>query len=184
MIFKETNIKGAFIIEIKRIEDERGFFGRSFCQTEMKQHGLEETIAQINMSSNKKKGTLRGLHYQEAPFEETKLVRCTRGSLFDVLVDLRIESDTYLQWFGLELSADSYRMLYIPKGCAHGFLTLEDNTDIMYLTSQFYAPGAEKGLLWNDPAFNIKWPIEPIVISEKDKNQPLFESASVSANSN
>lgn len=174
MIFTETSIKGAYIIDVKKIEDERGFFGRAFCQHEMKAHGLNETVAQTNLSHNKTKGTLRGLHYQAAPHEESKLVRCTRGRLFDVLVDLREGSETYCQWFGTELSADSFRMLYVPEGCAHGFLTLEDNTDIMYQVSSFYAPGAEKGLLWNDPAFGIEWPMEPVVISDKDRNQPAF----------
>jgi len=175
MIFTETKIKGAFIIDIKRVEDERGFFGRAFCQREMKEHGLNEVVAQTNLSSNKKKGTLRGLHYQVAPHEESKLVRCTRGSLFDVIVDLRKGSSTYCQWFGTVLTADSFTMLYVPEGCAHGFLTLENNTDIMYEVSAFYAPGSEKGILWNDPAFGIKWPIEPVVISEKDRNQPAFD---------
>ena len=164
MIFQETSIIGAYIIDIKRIEDERGFFGRAFCQKEMKEYGLNEAVVQTNLSSNKKRGTLRGLHYQQAPHEESKLVRCTRGSLFDVLVDLRKDSPTYCHWFGIELTADSFKMLYVPEGCAHGFITLEDNTDIMYQVSQFYAPGAEKGLRWNDPAFNIVWPIDPVVI--------------------
>ena len=179
MIFQETSIIGAYIIDIKRIEDERGFFGRAFCQKEMKEYGLNEAVVQTNLSSNKKRGTLRGLHYQQAPHEESKLVRCTRGSLFDVLVDLRKDSPTYCHWFGIELTADSFKMLYVPEGCAHGFITLEDNTDIMYQVSQFYAPGAEKGLRWNDPAFNIVWPIDPVVISEKDKNQPLFHQTSI-----
>jgi dTDP-4-dehydrorhamnose 3,5-epimerase len=174
MIFTQTNIKGAFIIDVKRIEDERGFFGRAFCQNEMKEQGLNPVVAQTNISHNKLKGTLRGLHFQEAPHEESKLVRCTRGRLFDVLVDLRKGSETFCQWFGTELSADSFRMLYVPEGCAHGFITLEDNTDIMYQVSAFYAPGAERGLRWNDPAFGIEWPMEPVVISEKDQNQPLF----------
>ncbi len=174
MIFTETRIPGAFVIDVKRIEDERGFFGRAFCQKEMKEHGLNEVVAQTNLSSNRKKGTLRGLHYQTAPHEESKLVRCTRGSLFDVLVDLREGSPTFCQWFGVTLTADSFTMLYVPEGCAHGFLTLEDNTDIMYQVSTFYAPESEKGLLWNDPAFNIEWPFEPAVISDKDRNQPAF----------
>src|SRR5688572_17796333 len=174
MVFTETKIKGAFVVDIKRIQDERGFFGRAFCQHEMKQHGLNEVVAQTNLSHNPTRGTLRGLHYQDAPHEESKLVRCTRGSLFDVLVDLRKGSPTYCQWFGITLTADSFTMLYVPEGCAHGFLTLEDNTDIMYQVSNFYAPGAEKGLLWNDPAFGIQWPMEPTIISDKDRNQPLF----------
>ena len=174
MIFKETPIKGAYLVDIKRIADDRGFFGRAFCQHEMKAHGLNEVIAQTNLSHNPTKGTLRGLHYQAAPHEESKLVRCTRGSLFDVLVDLRKGSPTYCQWFGVILTADSFTMLYVPEGCAHGFLTLEDNTDIMYQVSNYYAPDAEKGLLWNDPAFNIEWPFEPTLISDKDRNQPPF----------
>ncbi|HTE24847.1 dTDP-4-dehydrorhamnose 3,5-epimerase [Flavitalea sp.] len=174
MIFTEITIKDAFLIDIKRFEDERGFFGRAFCQHEMKEHGLNDLVAQTNLSHNPKKGTLRGLHYQDAPHEESKLVRCTRGSLFDVLVDLRKGSPTYCQWYGTTLTADSFTMLYVPEGCAHGFLTLEDNTDIMYQVSNFYAPGAEKGLLWNDSAFAIQWPMDPVIISEKDRNQPAF----------
>jgi len=175
MIFTKTKIDGAYLIDVKKISDERGFFGRSFCQHEMKEHGLNETVAQTNLSHNSLKGTLRGLHYQIAPHEESKLVRCTRGSLFDVLVDLRKASPTYCQWFGTVLTADSFTMLYVPPGCAHGFLTLEDNTDIQYQVSSFYAPESERGLLWNDPAFNIEWPIAPAVISDKDRNQPTFD---------
>ncbi|RYY17371.1 MAG: dTDP-4-dehydrorhamnose 3,5-epimerase [Chitinophagaceae bacterium] len=174
MIFTEAKIKGSFLIDIKRIKDERGFFGRAFCQREMKEHGLNEIVAQTNLSHNPVKGTLRGLHYQVAPHEESKLVRCTRGSLFDVIVDLRKGSPTFCQWFGTILTADSFTMLYVPEGCAHGFLTLEDNTDIMYQVSNFYAPSSEKGLLWNDPAFGIQWPMEPTLISEKDRHQPTF----------
>lgn len=175
MIFNQTKIKGAYLIDIKRIADERGFFGRAFCQREMKDMGLNDRIAQTNLSSNPVKGTLRGLHYQVAPHEESKLVRCTRGSLFDVVVDLRKESETYGQWFGVVLKADNFQMLYVPEGCAHGFLTLEDHTDIMYEVSEFYAPNAERGLLWNDPEIGIQWPMEPILISEKDKQQPSFQ---------
>lgn len=174
MIFAETKISGAYLIDIKRITDDRGFFGRAFCRREMKEFGLNDIIAQTNLSSNPKKGTLRGLHYQGPPGEESKLVRCTRGSLFDVVVDVREDSPTYCKWFGAVLTADSFQMMYVPEGCAHGFLTLEDNTDIMYEVSQFYTPDAEKGILWNDPFFAIEWPIIPAVISEKDKNQPLF----------
>lgn len=181
MIFTETKIKGAFIVDIKRISDDRGFFGRAFCQREMKKMGLNERVAQTNLSSNPKKGTLRGLHYQVSPHEESKLVRCTRGSLFDVIVDLRKSSETYGQWFGTKLTADSFQMLYVPEGCAHGFVTLEDNTDIMYEVSEFYAPNAERGLLWNDPTIGIQWPIEPLIISEKDKQQPFFEKTSVTS---
>jgi dTDP-4-dehydrorhamnose 3,5-epimerase len=145
----------------------------------MKDFGLNDFIAQTNLSSNPKKGTLRGLHYQAAPAEESKLVRCTRGSLFDVVVDLRKDSPSYCQWFGAVLTADSFEMMYVPQGCAHGFLTLEDNTDIMYEVSEFYTPEAEKGILWNDPFFSIEWPIQPVIISEKDKRQPLFQPDSL-----
>jgi dTDP-4-dehydrorhamnose 3,5-epimerase len=142
----------------------------------MKKYGLNEIMVQTNLSSNRRRGTLRGLHYQQSPHEESKLVRCTRGTLYDVIVDLRINSATYCQWFGIDLTADSFRQLYVPGGCAHGFITLEDNTDIMYQVSEFYTPAAERGVLWNDPAFAIKWPIDPVVISEKDRSQPFFEN--------
>lgn len=176
MIFRETTIQGAYLVDIKRITDDRGFFGRAFCRKEMKELGLNDVIAQTNLSSNPKKGTLRGLHYQDLPARESKLVRCTRGSLFDVVVDLRKESATYCKWFGAVLTADSFQMMYVPEGCAHGFLTLEDNTDIMYEVSEYYTPETEKGILWNDPFFGIEWPLQPVVISEKDKNQPLFKA--------
>jgi dTDP-4-dehydrorhamnose 3,5-epimerase len=174
MIFTETKLKGAYIIDVKRIEDERGFFGRSYCQHEFETFGLNTNAVQANVSYNKKKGTLRGMHMQLAPFEETKLVRCTRGAIYDVIIDMRHNSETFKQWIGVELTADSYRMLYVPEGFAHGFITLEDNTDVTYQVTQFYTPGAEKGYRWNDPAFNIQWPIEPILISEKDQAHPLF----------
>ncbi|WP_299759237.1 dTDP-4-dehydrorhamnose 3,5-epimerase [uncultured Pontibacter sp.] len=174
MIFTETKLKGAFIIDVKRIEDERGFFGRSFCQNEFKEYGLTNDIRQTNVSYNKKKGTLRGMHMQLAPNEETKLVRCTRGAIYDVIIDMRPDSETYKQWIGVELTADNYRMLFVPEGFAHGFITLEDNTDVTYQVTEFYTPGAEKGIRWNDPAFNIQWPIEPEVISEKDQAHPDF----------
>jgi len=180
MKFTETIINGAYLVDIKRIADERGFFGRAFCSNEMKAFGLNDNIAQTNLSSNPKKGTLRGLHYQGPPAEESKLVRCTRGSLFDVIVDIRKQSSTYCKWFGAVLTAESFQMLYVPEGCAHGFITLEDNTDIMYEVSEFYTPSAEKGLLWNDPFFGIEWPIQPVIISEKDKNQLLFQSGTIS----
>jgi dTDP-4-dehydrorhamnose 3,5-epimerase len=175
MIFTETKIKGAYIIDVKRIEDERGFFGRSFCQKEFEQYGLNTNAVQANVSYNKKKGTLRGMHTQVAPFEETKLVRCTRGAIYDVIVDLRETSETFLQWIGVELTADSYRMLFVPEGFAHGFITLEDNTDVTYQVTQFYTPGAEKGYRWDDPAFAIEWPAQPLIISDKDKAHPLFD---------
>lgn len=175
MIFTETKLKGAYIIEVKKIEDERGFFGRSFCQKEFQEHGLRPNVAQTNVSFNKQKATLRGMHMQLAPYGETKLVRCTRGAIWDVIVDLRPDSASYLQWIGVELSANTYRMLYVPEDFAHGFITLEDYTDVTYQVSQFYTPSSERGFRWDDPAFNIDWIIEPKLISEKDKSHPLFQ---------
>lgn len=169
MIFTETELKGAFILDVKKLEDERGFFGRSYCQKEFDDHGMTSRVVQANVSYNKSKGTLRGMHYQMSPYEETKLVRCVRGAIYDVIIDLRKDSPTYTKWIGVELKEDSYRMLFVPEGFAHGFITLEDNTEVIYQVSQFYTPGAENGLRWNDPSFNIKWPIEPVIISEKDK---------------
>lgn len=175
MIFTETKLKGAFILDVKRLEDERGFFGRSYCKDEFEAHGLNTNAVQANVSYNKAAGTLRGMHMQEAPFGETKLVRCTRGSIYDVIVDLRTNSDTYKQWIGVKLTADSYRMLYVPEGFAHGFITLEDNTDVTYQVTQFYTASAERAYRWDDPAFNIKWPVTPTVISAKDQAHLPFE---------
>lgn len=174
MIFTETILKGSYIIDIKRLEDERGFFGRSFCRHEFEQHGLNPDIAQCNISYNKKKGTLRGMHMQLPPNSETKLIRCSRGRIYDVIVDLRSNSETFTKWFGVELAADSYRLLYVPEGLAHGFITLEDDSDVEYQMSEFFTPGASTGYLWNDPAFNIQWPIEPTIISDKDLANPPF----------
>ncbi|HEY9115346.1 MAG TPA: dTDP-4-dehydrorhamnose 3,5-epimerase [Bacteroidales bacterium] len=175
MKFTETNLKGAYIIEIERIGDERGFFGRQWCQNEMTRMGLNAKIAQVNTSLNKEKGTLRGLHFQKFPYQETKLIRCIRGRIFDVIVDLRPDSVTFKKWFGLELAQDNYKMLYAPDNFAHGFITLEDNSEILYLVSQFYHPEAEAGLRWNDPQFSIEWPGQVKVISEKDKFRPDFD---------
>lgn len=174
MIFTETKLKGAYIVDLEKREDERGFFARGWCQNEFEAHGLTPRVAQVNISSNKKRGTLRGMHYQIAPYEETKLVRCTRGALYDVIVDLRPASPTYRQWFGVELTADNYKMLYVPEGFAHGFITLQDETEATYQVSQFYTPGSERGLRYNDPAFGIEWPAEVQVISEKDKSWPDY----------
>jgi dTDP-4-dehydrorhamnose 3,5-epimerase len=175
MIFTETKLKGAYIIDVKRLEDERGFFGRSYCEREFEEYGLNTNVVQANVSHNKVKGTLRGMHMQVSPYEETKLVRCTRGAIYDVIIDMREDSETYKQWIGVELTADNFRMLYVPEGFAHGFITLEDNTDVTYQVTQFYTPGSEKGIRWNDPSFNIQWPIEPVVVSEKDQAHPDFE---------
>lgn len=174
MIFTETKLKGAFILEIKKLEDERGFFGRSWCANELAVHGLKHDIKQSNTSLSLKKGTIRGMHYQNDPFQETKLVRCTRGAIYDVIIDLRKNSPTYKQWVGVELTQDNYKMLYVPEDFAHGFITLEDNCEVSYLVTQFYTPGAEAGIRWDDPAFKIHWPISPIIISEKDKNHPDY----------
>lgn len=174
MIFTETKLKGAFELQIKKLEDERGFFGRSWCANEMKDHGLKADLCQANTSFSAKKGTLRGMHFQINPYQETKLIRCTRGAILDVIIDLRVESPTFKQWIGVELTQDNYKMLYVPEDFAHGFITLEDNTEVTYLVTQFYTPGAEKGIRWNDPFFNIQWPFEPVVISEKDKNHPNY----------
>ncbi len=222
MVFKETKLKGAYIIELEPIQDERGFFARSFCQKEFRSHGIDMNIVQCNISYNKKKGTLRGMHYQSAPYEEAKLVTCIKGAIYDVIIDLRPDSDTYCQWIAVELTASSSQltayssqlpapslqltahgpdlsanrlpltahgsyvsadrlqltahcgMLYVPKGFAHGFLTLEDNTEVFYQMSEFYVPGYGRGIRWNDTAFRIKWPGEVNVISNEDKKYPDF----------
>lgn len=181
MIFTETELTGAFIIDIARLEDERGFFGRSYAKEEFEKYNLNVNVVQANVSHNKKKGTLRGLHMQLAPFEETKLVRCTRGAIYDVIVDLRSDSPTFCQWIGVELTEDSFRMLYVPEGFAHGFVTLQDNTDVAYQVTKEYTPGAERGYRWNDPAFGIVLPIEPVIISERDRSHPLFAPQTTSA---
>lgn len=170
MKFTETKLGGAYLIEPKRLEDERGFFARSFCQNEFKAHGLNPRVVQCNISYNKHKGTLRGMHYQVAPMAEAKLVRCTRGAIYDVIIDLRPESPTYCQWAPVELTADNRRMLYIPEGFAHGFQTLEDDTEVFYQVSEFYTPDCERGVRWDDPVFGIEWPETPTLISKKDKN--------------
>lgn len=176
MIFKESKLKGAFVIDLEKHQDERGFFARTFCRKELQDHGLIADVAQANMSLSKARGTLRGMHYQKAPYEETKLVRCIRGALYDVIIDLRPESPTYKQWIGVELSADNYRMLFVPKNFAHGFITLAEDTEVTYMVSQYYSPGAELGIRWNDPQFAIEWPIDVTVISPKDANWPDFAS--------
>ncbi len=176
MLFTETALKGAYIVDIKRLEDERGFFARGYCQQEFVAQQITSTVVQTNFSFNKKKGTLRGMHLQYAPYEETKLVRCTRGAIYDVIIDMRVDSETYTQWIGVELTAENYRMLFVPEGFAHGFITLTDNTDVCYQVSQFYTPGYEGGFRWDDPTFQIRWPIDPVIISEKDQAHPLFSN--------
>ena len=175
MIFKETPLRGAFLIELEKREDERGFFARAFCEKEFAAHGLAPRFVQANNSLSKPKGTLRGMHYQLAPKAETKLVRCIRGALFDAILDLRQGSPTFGQSFGAELSAENRRMMYVPKGFAHGFLTLQDDTEAFYFVDEFYAPERERCVRWNDARFRVAWPLEPAVISDKDRNQKDFD---------
>jgi dTDP-4-dehydrorhamnose 3,5-epimerase len=194
MIFTETELKGAYLVEIEKNEDDRGFFARSYCAREFEAHGLNPKVVQCNISFNRNKGTLRGMHYQVSPFREAKLVRCVRGAVYDVIVDVRANSATFCQWFGIELTSPRFalradcsqltsdcaqlasycRMLYIPEGFAHGFITLEDNTEVFYQMSEFYAPESARGFRWNDPVFGINWPLEPSVISERDRSHPDF----------
>ena len=174
MIFIETKLKGAYIIEPERLSDERGFFARTWCQKEFQIHGLNTNVVQCNISYNKKKGTLRGMHYQAKPFEEAKLIRCTMGSIYDVIVDIRSDSPSFKQYLGVFLTPGNYKMLYVPEGFAHGFLTLEDNTEVFYQMSEFYAPDHARGFRWNDPVFGIEWPANVQVISDRDRDYPDF----------
>ncbi len=176
MTFRETELAGLWIIELDRLEDERGFFARSFCRSEFEQHGLEPLVEQCNISFNRHRGTLRGLHYQAPPHEEDKLVRCTMGAIWDVAVDLRPDSPTFKRWVGTTLSAENRTMFYIPKGFAHGFITLEDNCEIFYQMSVTYHPASAGGFPFDDPSFAIEWPAEPAVVSEQDRSRPLFQS--------
>ncbi|MDO9028023.1 MAG: dTDP-4-dehydrorhamnose 3,5-epimerase [Candidatus Roizmanbacteria bacterium] len=168
MLFTETKLKGAFIIDIEPREDERGFFARSWCEDEFKRHGLNPRLAQCNISFNKQRGTLRGMHYQAAPFPEAKLVRCTMGAIYDVIIDLRAGSPTFKQWFSVELSAENRRALYIPEDFAHGFQTLTDNTEVFYQMTEFYHPECARGVRWDDPVFGVVWPTESQIISRQD----------------
>ncbi|HYW94563.1 MAG TPA: dTDP-4-dehydrorhamnose 3,5-epimerase [Bacteroidales bacterium] len=181
MIFTETSLKGAYLVKIKKLEDDRGFFGRAWCRHEFEEHGLNPNIKQINTSWSKKKGTIRGMHYQVDPYQETKFIRCTRGRIYDVIIDLRPDSPTFMQWTGHELSADNYTMMYVPEKFAHGFVTLEDDCEVYYPTTEFYTPGAERGIRYNDPAFNIEWPVNVDNVSEKDRTHPLFDARTFNA---
>ena len=174
MIFAETRLLGVYLIELEPRRDERGFFARQWCAQEFVRAGLDSAIAQINTAHSTRAGTLRGMHYQRAPHAEIKLVRCTRGAVFDVAVDLRADSPTYRQWFGVQLDDESGRQLYIPHGCAHGYLTLVANTDVVYQASVPYAPGSATGVRHDDPAFNIVWPRPIEVISRQDQEWPRF----------
>jgi dTDP-4-dehydrorhamnose 3,5-epimerase len=175
MIFTETKLKGAFILDLERREDNRGFFARAFCQHEFAEHGLKPTIAQANVAFNKRKGTLRGMHFQFPPSAETKLVRATRGAILDIIVDLRPESPTYLQHVAVELSADNGRALYVPERFAHGYQALEDATETSYMVGEFYTPGVEGGLSPTDPRLGLKWPLPTTEISDKDRAWKLLE---------
>jgi dTDP-4-dehydrorhamnose 3,5-epimerase len=174
VIFTETELSGAFIIDLERREDNRGFFARAFCQNEFTEHGLKPVIAQANLAFNKHKGTLRGMHFQFPPSAETKLVRCTRGAIVDIIVDLRPESPTYLQHVAVELSADNHRALYVPERFAHGYQVLEDITETSYQVGEFYTPEAEGGLRHDDPRLALTWPLPVTEITEKDRSFPLL----------
>lgn len=175
MIFNETKVKGTYIIDIERREDSRGFFARAFCQKEFEAHGLKPIIAQANVAFNVKKGTVRGMHFQYPPSAETKLVRCTRGAILDIIVDLRPESPTYLEHIAVELSEDNQRSLYVPERFAHGYQVLRDKTETSYQVGEFYAPGCEGGLRHDDPRLGLQWPMPVAVISEKDAMWKLLD---------
>jgi dTDP-4-dehydrorhamnose 3,5-epimerase len=174
MIFSETNLQGAFLIEPERKEDQRGFFARTWCQQEFEDHGLNSKLVQCSVSFNNKKGTLRGMHFQVAPFEETKLVRCTKGEIFDAIIDLRSDSPTFKKHFSVLLNEENRLMLYIPPGFAHGFQTMSDNTEVFYQMSQLYSPEHARGVRWNDPVFGIQWPADERIIIDRDLNYPDF----------
>lgn len=179
MKFLETKLKGAYVIKIEPIIDHRGFFARSWCQQEFSDRSLNPNLVQCNISFNLKKGTLRGMHYQTAPHEEAKLVRCTQGKIYDVIVDLRPNSDTFKNWIAVELSATNHQMLYIPEGFAHGFQTLEDNTEVFYQMAELFHPESAKGIRWDDPVLSIDWLLtEDLIISAKDQQYPSFQETS------
>jgi dTDP-4-dehydrorhamnose 3,5-epimerase len=173
--FLSTPLAGAYLVELEPIEDERGFFARSFCQNEFRALGLDPVVAQCNVSFNRRRGTLRGLHYQAEPYAEAKLVRCTRGAIWDVIVDLRRSSPTARQWFAVELTAENRWSLYVPAGFAHGFQTLVDDTEVFYQMSEFYHPEAAYGIRWDDPALAIPWPIKDAVVSPRDRAFPRLD---------
>lgn len=174
MIFQETPIPGAFIVDLEKHEDERGYFGRVWCSKEFKGHGLNPNLVQANVSFNQKRGTMRGLHHQLPPHAETKLVKCMGGSIYDVIVDLREGSPKYCAWYGTELSAEKERCLYVPEGCAHGYVTLTDDARILYQVSESYHPESESGIRYDDPLFGIQWPVEISSVSEKDSSWPNY----------
>ena len=175
MKFAPTPIEGAFIVELEPLGDDRGFFARSFCQEDFRRQGIDALVAQCNISFNQHRGTLRGLHYQAKPHEEAKLVRCTQGAIWDVIVDLRENSPTRYRWFAVELTAANRRALYVPRGLAHGFQTLSDNSEVFYQMSEFYHPESARGVRWDDPVIGITWPLDNPVLSPRDKSYPLLE---------
>jgi len=179
MIFTETKLKGAFFIDLDLRSDERGAFARTFCAKEFAEHGLKPSVAQCNLSFNHKAGTLRGMHYQIPPASETKLVRCTKGAIYDVIIDMRPDSPTYRQHIGVELTADNRRALYVPELFAHGYQALSDGAEVVYQVGEFYTPGYERGIRYDDPAFTIQWPLPVTVMSEKDAAWKPFEPAAV-----
>lgn len=174
MQFLETKIDGVYLLQLALLEDERGYFARTYCANEFLKRGLDANYVQCNTSFNRKKGTLRGMHYQKAPHGEAKLIRCTRGAIYDVVVDLRPDSKSYKQWEAFELSEANGKLLYVPEGCAHGFQTLKDSTEVFYQMSYHFVPEAARGLRWNDPSFKIEWPADERIISAKDQNYPDF----------
>lgn len=179
MTFHETMLKGAFVVELDKVDDDRGFFARSFCAREFEQHGLRSNVAQVNISQNHEKGTIRGMHYQISPASEPKLIRCIRGAIWDVIIDMRPSSDTYLQHIRVELSADNRVAIYVPDMFAHGYQAITDGAEILYLVGEFYTPGCERGVRYDDPAIGINWPLPVTMISAKDANWPLLEDQSI-----
>lgn len=177
MIFHETKLKGAYIIDLEPFKDERGLFARTFCRREFEQIGHQKEFVQFNHSHSKFKGTLRGMHYQQPPHAEIKLIRCVRGKVFDVIIDIRKNSPTFLQYIGVELSDQNMRMIYVPEGFAHGFQTLKDDTELIYHHTAYYAPESEAGIHYSDPAIAINWPLSPTVLSMKDQNQSLLDQS-------
>ncbi len=177
MVYTETPIKGAYLIDLEKHGDDRGFFARAFCEKEFAAHRLATRFVQVNDSFSARKGTLRGMHYQLAPRAETKVVRCIRGALYDVILDLRGGSPTFGQSFGAELTSENRRMMYVPRGFAHGFITLADDTETIYLVDEYHAPEHERGVRWDDPKFDIRWPMPPVVLSDKDKSHRDFDPA-------
>lgn len=174
MIFSSTSVEGAFLIRPERVEDERGFFARTYCVRELAEHGIDSQVVQRSVSYNRRRGTLRGMHFQVSPHEETKLVSCLRGSLYDVVIDLRPSSSTYRRWFAATLTADGFETLFVPKGCAHGFISLANDTVAHYEISEFHHPASARGVRYDDPAFGVEWPMSPLVINARDSGYPPF----------